>query len=159
MTYKPGFKVIDEVRTALATYHDWAESNTEAKFAQDINRSFSSVHRAFRLLVQAGEVEKVSHRLAPRVTRNIYRLTSAQPVDPMRDCVVAQTDVGWWVTFPHDPRAGILVEGDSAKMQFAKSCEVDLADRDLLLALDLGEITRCPEEYYHLAKNFRETTF
>lgn len=148
---------MDRVLAALETYDDWAESNTEYKFANYLNVSESYVRRALRLLILSDEIEKITRRPAPRINQNIYRIKSLK-VRP-RPCTVELTDVGWWLTFPHDRSAGLLIDSDSAKMQFAKACEVDLDDRDLLLALDLGEITDCPEEYYQLAKTFRETTF
>ena len=77
----------------------------------------------------------------------------------MTRCMIEATDVGWWITFPSNDRAGLLLDSNSAKIQFAKDCHVDLDEEDLLLALDLGDIHECPDSYYELAKKFRETTF
>jgi hypothetical protein len=71
-------------------------------------------------------------------------------------CTVEATDFGWWLRFPADPHAGLLLETDAEKRVFAHNCQVDLDDEDLLLALDLGEITQCPDSYYQRAKTFRD---
>lgn len=77
----------------------------------------------------------------------------------MVPCIVERTAVGWWITFPLDSRAGLLIDKDSEKIQFAKDCEVDLYEEDLLLAPDFDVIYECPDEYYQIAKNFREIPF
>lgn len=77
----------------------------------------------------------------------------------MVPCIVERTAVGWWITFPRDHNAGLLIDKDSEKIQFAKDCEVDLYEEDLLLAPDFGAIDECPDEYYQIAKNFREIPF
>jgi hypothetical protein len=72
------------------------------------------------------------------------------------ECIVQSTSVGWWLLFPGDLKACLLFDTDAEKAVFARDCGVDLDDEDLLLALDLGEITRCPLTYYQSAKLFRE---
>lgn len=73
--------------------------------------------------------------------------------------MVEITPVGWYVTFPWDRAVGLLLDSDTEKIRFAKDCEVDLYEEDLLLAADLADIDECPDEYYQLAKIFREVPF
>lgn len=77
----------------------------------------------------------------------------------MVNCSVEAMLAGWFVTFPADRRMGLLLESDSEKMSFAVSCNVDLDGRDLLLSLDLGEITECPSYWFDAATEHFDCPF
>lgn len=72
------------------------------------------------------------------------------------NCRVCASPVGWWVSFPENPAAVLLLDTDGDKIQFATDCGVDLEGRDLLLALDLWEFHECPESYYLQAQMYKE---
>jgi hypothetical protein len=77
----------------------------------------------------------------------------------MVSCIVATTPAGWYVTFPADPSAGLLLNYREEKQRFARDCGIDLDGEDLLLALDLGVITQCPEQYFFSAQIYREIPY
>jgi hypothetical protein len=77
----------------------------------------------------------------------------------MIDCFVEGTPVGWLLTFPGRPGAALLLESEQDRMAFASSCEVDLDGRDLLLALDLTEITKCPRYWFDEGSEFPDCPF
>jgi len=68
-------------------------------------------------------------------------------------CQVAIQPLGWLLTFPFNPRAGLVFFSDSEKADFINSCQIDLAGEDPLL-VDLAEIEQCPEYWYWQACDF-----
>lgn len=72
----------------------------------------------------------------------------------MVDCQVAIQPMGWYLTFPCNPRAGLVFFTDSEKTDFINSCEIDLGGEDPLL-INLDEIEQCPTHWYREACNFR----
>jgi hypothetical protein len=72
----------------------------------------------------------------------------------MMPCQVATQPIGWLVTFPGHPKAGLVFFSDSEKADFVTSCQLDLAGEDPLL-VNLDEIERCPEYWYHQACEFQ----
>lgn len=72
----------------------------------------------------------------------------------MIDCQVAIEPLGWYLTFPSNPRAGLVFFTDSEKTDFVTSCGIDLNGESPLL-VDLDEIEQCPTHWYEEACNFR----
>lgn len=72
----------------------------------------------------------------------------------MMICQVAMQPMGWLLTFPGNPRAGLVFFTDSEKTDFITSCGIDLEGEDPLL-INLDEIERCPEHWYQDACQFR----
>ena len=73
----------------------------------------------------------------------------------MMICQVAPQPMGWYLTFPHDSHAGLVLFSDSEKADFVTSCQIDLAGEDPLL-VELAEIEHCPEYWYDRACEFAE---
>ena len=74
----------------------------------------------------------------------------------MLTCQVAIQPMGWLLTFPTDPSAGLIFFTDSEKVDFVTSCQIDLVGEDPLL-VDVEEIEQCPEYWYHQAQRFKPT--
>ncbi len=71
----------------------------------------------------------------------------------MMPCQVAVQPMGWYVTFPHNSNAGLVLFSDSEKTDFVNSCQIDLGDEDPLL-VNLDEIDKCPEYWYYESTTF-----
>jgi hypothetical protein len=71
----------------------------------------------------------------------------------MMPCQVAIQPLGWLLTFPANPQAGLVFFSDCEKIAFAKSCNVDLPSEDILY-LDPAEIEACPDDWYDQACEF-----
>jgi hypothetical protein len=144
--------VIHRVKAALATYA-WSQTHIILKFAHYCGHSEFAVRSALAQLVADGQAKRVrvglTNRGQPRV---IYQLTQSEHLR-MIPCQVAAQPMGWLVTFPANPQAGLVLFSDSEKVDFVTSCQLDLAGEDPLL-VDLAEIERCPDYWYHKARQF-----
>jgi hypothetical protein len=72
----------------------------------------------------------------------------------MINCQVAAQPAGWYVTFPSNKTAGLVLFTDLEKADFVNSCQIDLAGEDPLL-VNLDEIEQCPEYWYTQACQFQ----
>lgn len=80
--------------------------------------------------------------------------TTTTGIKKMVPCQVAARRLGWLLTFPGKPKAGLVFFTDSEKVDFVTSCQLDLAGEDPLL-VDLSEIQQCPEYWYEQACQFK----
>jgi hypothetical protein len=69
-------------------------------------------------------------------------------------CQVAVTPLGWWLTFPNDPKAGLLLASDSERADFRAACDLESSGDLDNEAFDPTEIATCPIEYYVRARHF-----
>ncbi len=75
-------------------------------------------------------------------------------------CCVNTTSIGWWLTFPAYPQAGLLLYTPQERADFAQACgEISLADPSYLEGVEPTEIALCPIEYLDKACNFTEEPF
>jgi hypothetical protein len=67
--------------------------------------------------------------------------------NPPIPCRLEVTKAGWWLSFPLDPRAGLLLFDPDEKSAF-------LADRDLSIAEATTKTLYCSQEQYEQACYF-----
>jgi hypothetical protein len=72
----------------------------------------------------------------------------------MIDCQVSIQPLGWLLTFPSNPKVGLVFFSDCEKIAFAKSCNVDLPSEELIY-LDPTEIESCADDWYEKACEIR----
>ena len=76
-------------------------------------------------------------------------------MDSNVDCQLVTTELGWWLTFPAYPMAGLLFFTQQEQTDFAHACGcIGTVDVDALVGFDPTEIVSCPIEYLDKACNF-----
>lgn len=80
------------------------------------------------------------------------------PLHPRIQCRIEPRSVGWWLDFPSDPQAGLLLTTEGEKCEFARDCGIELLPEDLSAAWFFTQISECPQYWYEKAATFSSRT-
>lgn len=77
----------------------------------------------------------------------------------MVSCKIKKTPGGWYVTFPQNPKAGLLLNETAEQIQFLTDCDIPAVDTDLDRIFRMFEIHQCPSTWYDKACTFKPYPF
>jgi hypothetical protein len=81
------------------------------------------------------------------------------PLSRTVPCKLELKPVGWWLTFPSTPSAGLLLTDEAEQIEFARDCGIDLHPSEFSASWFFAAVESCPPYWFDKAKFFKIPNF